>query len=181
MSYRRDITFCIGTQDGIPGDNKRDLNWTCPTSRKPSSSCYWTSWNPVRTTLFPLGPRMGPKDKAPRTKIGNVWQVDKPCQVLLNLMRFHLVIAFSNRTQDGTQRRSQREETWKWVTGRKTLSNCCWNLWGPIKTALFLSRPRMWSPGIAKGTKIKNVWQVHKPYQVLLDFMRSHLDVSFFQ
>ena len=138
MSHQTN-TFSIGAQDGTPRHNTNDQNRKCLTGRKTLPSFYWIWWGSIRTSFFPVGPRMGFQGATEQKERKNAWRV------------------------------------------ANTLSSCWWNLWGSIKTALFLLRPRMRSPGIAKGTKIENVWQVNKPYQVLLDFMKSHLDMSFFQ
>ena len=121
MSCRQDIIFSIKIKNGIPGNNQRDLNWKCLTSRKTLSSCYWNLWCPIRPTPFPLGPRMGPQDTTPMTKIENVWQAEKPCQVFTEFDEAPSGHRFSSGAQDGIPRGNRTERTQKCVTSSKHL------------------------------------------------------------
>ena len=93
-------------------------------------------------------------------------------------MRSFQDLTFSTRIQYGIPRDSQRDENWKCLTGKKTLSSFYWNSWGPFRTSLFPPGSSMGSQGAAKGKKTENVWQVKNLIKFLLKFMNSYQDLN---
>jgi len=77
-------------------------------------------------------------------------------------MRSFQDLTFSTRIQYGIPRDSHRDENWKCLTGKNTLSSFYWNSWGPFRTSLFPPGSSMGSQGTAEGTKTENAWQVKK-------------------
>jgi len=77
-------------------------------------------------------------------------------------MRSFQDLTFSTRIQYGIPRDSQRDENWKCLTGKKTLSSFYWNPWGLFRTSLFPPGSSMGSQGTAKVQKTEIAWQVKK-------------------
>ena len=75
LSYHQDITFSIGAQDGTPRHNTNDQNRKCLTGRKTLPSFYWIWWGSIRTSFFPVGPRMGFQGATEQKERKNAWQV----------------------------------------------------------------------------------------------------------
>ena len=76
-SYQ-DRTCSTRIQDGSPRGNQRDENRKCLTYTKTIATFYWTLWSRIRTSLFPLGSRMGAQGITKGTKKENVWRAGKP-------------------------------------------------------------------------------------------------------
>ena len=87
--------------------------------------------------FFPPGSRMGPQGTTEGTKRRTHDRYENPSDFLLNSMRSYQDITFPTRIQDGTPRGNQRDDNWKCLTGKKTLSSFYWNSWGPFRTSLF--------------------------------------------
>jgi hypothetical protein len=55
--------------------------------------------------------------------------------------------------KDGSTRENKSDENDKRVTGKKTLANVYWILWGPVRIPFFRLGFRMGSQGTFQGTK----------------------------
>ena len=83
----QDRTFFIRIQDEAPRNNNRGQNRKCMTCWKTLSSFYWIWWGLVRTSLFPLGPRVGSQGEAKCKKSENVWHVETLYQVCIEFYK----------------------------------------------------------------------------------------------
>ena len=125
------------------------------------------------------GPSLGPQGTAKGMKLANVWWVKNRNDLYVNFARTCQDHTFAARTQVGTPRGSQRNETGKCLMGKKTETIFMWISRAPVKITFLQQGSKLGHQGTTKGMEMENVWWVKNINDFYVNFVSTSQDHAF--